>query len=86
LCVLPDGDCAAFDLFSSPYFTAISSGVVGASVTTLIYQGKAEIAGHLLPALIQPVKGGVDRLAGRDVLNRLRVLFDGPALKVVIDP
>jgi len=86
LCVLPDGDCAAFDLFSSPYFTAISGGVVGASMTTLIYQGKAEVAGHLLPALIQPVHAGVDRLAGRDVLNRLRILFDGPASRVIIDP
>jgi len=86
LCVLPDSDCNSFDLFSSPYFTAISSGVVGASVTTLIYHGKAAVAGGLFSALIQPVAQGQDRLIGRDVLNQLRVLFDGPAQKVVIDP
>jgi hypothetical protein len=86
LCVLPDSDCNSFDLFNSPYFTAISSGVVGASVTTLIYQGKAEVAGSLFSALIQPVAQGQDRLIGRDVLNQLRLLFDGPAQKVVIDP
>jgi hypothetical protein len=41
--VIPDSDCAAFDLFTSPYFTAISSGVIGASVTTLVYSAKVEM-------------------------------------------
>ena len=85
LCVLPDTDCVGFALFNSPYFTAISSGVVGPTVTTVIYRGKAEIAGIRLPALIQSVPGGQDRIVGRDVLNELRVLFDGPGNKVVVD-
>jgi hypothetical protein len=84
--VLPKNDCSAIDLFSSPYFTAVSSGVVGSSVTTLIYRGKAEIDGNRYPALIQPVAGGQERILGRDVLNQLRVLFDGPGARVVVDP
>jgi predicted aspartyl protease len=86
LSVLPHNDCSAIDLFNSPYFTAVSSGVVGSSVTTLIYRGKAEIDGNRYPALIQTVADGQERIVGRDVLNQLRVLFDGPSAQVVVDP
>lgn len=84
--VLPDGDCKAIDLFSSPYFTGVSSGVVGPGVSTLIYRGKVEIDGRLFAALIQPVAGGQERIIGRDVLNQQRLLFGGPAKQVVVDP
>jgi hypothetical protein len=84
--LLPDGDCISFDLFGSPYFTGISKGIGGVSVTTLIYSGKAEINGNRVPALIQPVTGGQERLVGRDVLNRHRVIFDGPARQVIFEP
>ena len=86
LSVLPHGDCNAIDLFSSPYFTGISSGVLGPGVSTLIYRGKVEIDGRLFSAQIQPVAGGQERIIGRDVLNQQRLLFDGPAQQVVIDP
>jgi hypothetical protein len=46
----------------------------------------SEIDGNRYPALIQPVAGGQERIVGRDVLNQLRVLFDGPGARVVIDP
>jgi predicted aspartyl protease len=84
--VLPDTDCAAIDLFSSPYMTGISGGVVGAGVTTLFYRGKVELDGRRYAALIQPVPAGQERIVGRDVLNQQRVLFDGPAGQVVVDP
>ena len=86
LSVLPHTDCSAINLFNSPYFTGVSSGVVGSSVTTLIYRAKAEIDGNRYPALIQPVPGGQERIVGRDVLNRLRVLFDGPRAQLIVDP
>jgi predicted aspartyl protease len=84
--VLPDADCAAIDLFRSPYMTAVSGGVVGATITTLLYQGKVEIDGHRYTALIQPIPAGQERIVGRDVLNQQRVLFDGPAGQVVVNP
>jgi hypothetical protein len=84
--VLPDVDCAAFDLFSSPYFTGVSSGIVGRRMTTLIYRGKSEINGRRVPALIQPMMGSNERLVGRDVLNQHRVTFDGPASLVTFEP
>jgi hypothetical protein len=50
--VLPAADCATIDLLNSPYMTGMSGGVVGSSVTTLFYQGKAEIDGRRFSALI----------------------------------
>jgi predicted aspartyl protease len=84
--VLPDSDCKAIDLFKSPYMTGMAGGVLGATVTTLIYHGKVEIDGQRYSALIQPIPAGTERILGRDVLNQQRVLFDGPAGQVVVDP
>jgi hypothetical protein len=36
--------------------------------------------------LIQSVPGGQERIIGREVLNEMRVLFDGPSKQVVVDP
>jgi hypothetical protein len=57
LSVLPDGDCNDIDLFSSPYFTTQSRGVVGPGIITLVYRGYAEINGLRFPALIQALRG-----------------------------
>jgi hypothetical protein len=86
LSVLPDADCAAIDLFNSPYLTGMSGGVVGGSITTLFYRGKVEMDGRRYGALIQPIPAGQERIVGRDVLNQQRVLFDGPAGQVIVDP
>ncbi len=84
--LLPDTDCTAIDLFSSPYMTGMLGGVLGPSVTTLFYRGKVEIDGRRYSALIQPIPAGQERILGRDVLNQQRVLFDGPKGEVVVDP
>jgi hypothetical protein len=86
LSVLSDGDCPAFGLFNSPYLTGTSGGVVGGSITTLIYRGKAEVNGIRTVAFIQPLPGGQERLIGRDVLNQHRVVFNGPGQRVVFEP
>jgi hypothetical protein len=86
LSVRPEGDCAAFDLFSSPYFTGLSGGVEGATSPTLIYRGHAEVNSRTVPAFIEPMSQGRERLIGRDVLNHHRVVFDGPAERVVFEP
>ena len=84
--VLPDTDCTTIDLFPSPYLTGMAGGVVGGSITTLFYRGKVAIDGCRYSALIQPIPAGQERILGRDVLNQQRVLFDGPAGQVVVDP
>ena len=84
--VLPAADCAAIDLFNSPCMTGMSGGVLGGSTAALFYRGEVEIDGRRFSALIQPVAAGHERIIGRDVLNQQRVLFDGPAGQVIVDP
>jgi predicted aspartyl protease len=60
--------------------------VIGGSVTALFYRAKVEIDGRRYSALIQPVPAGRERIVGRDVLNQQRVLFDGPASQVIVNP
>jgi Family of unknown function (DUF5678) len=84
--LLPDADCKAIDLFNSPCLLGTAGGVLGAGVTTLFYQGKVEIDARRFSALIQPISAGRERILGRDVLNQQRLLFDGPAGQVVVNP
>jgi hypothetical protein len=86
LSVLPQADCASFNLFSSLCLTGLTAAVLGGSVRALVYFGRAEILGSRTPALIQADPRGQERLVGRDVLNQYRVLFDGPAGQVAFDP
>lgn len=83
LSVLPEDDCLAIDLFSSPYLMSLTRGVLGPSVTTLVYRGNVEINGTIYRSLIQPIPGGRERILGRDVLNQIKVTFDGPQHKVI---
>jgi hypothetical protein len=85
LSALPEEDCAAIDLFGSPYLLGLTRGVLGPSVPTLVYRGNAEINGASYRSLIQPIPGGKERILGRDVLNQLKVTFDGPQKKVLFD-
>jgi hypothetical protein len=84
--LLPDVDCTAIDLFNSPYMTGMAGGVLGAPITSLFYRGKVGLDGRRYSALIQPIPAGRERILGRDVLNQQRVLFDGPAGQVIVDP
>jgi predicted aspartyl protease len=84
--LLPDADCKAIDLFNSPCLLGTAGGAVGPSVTTLFYQGKIEIDARRYSALIQAIPAGRERILGRDVLNQQRLLFDGPARQVVVNP
>jgi hypothetical protein len=80
--VLPDTDGTTIDFFQSPYLTDMAGGVVGGSITTLIYRGKVEIDGCRHSVLIQPIPAGQERIFGRDLLNHQRLLFDGPGGKL----
>jgi hypothetical protein len=85
LSALPEDDCAAIDLFDSPYLLGLTRGVLGPGITTLIYRGNVEIKGAFYRSLIQPIPGGRERILGRDVLNQLKVTFDGPQKRVLFD-
>lgn len=76
--ILPDADCVSLDLYNSPYFTTLASGIVGGGMATLVYRGKAEINGKRVVALIRPLTTNQERIAGRDILNHHRVVSTGP--------
>ena len=84
LSLLPERDGEAIGLRASPYFTIAVRGIIGPSVTAVVYRATVEVGGHYCRSLIQVVESA-ERILGRDVLNQLRVTFDGPARRVEID-
>lgn len=85
LSVLPEDDGLDIDLLSSPYFTTLSRGVIGPNIVMLAYRGNAEINGVIYPSFIQLVRRGDERILGRDVLNQVKVTFDGPGSTVIFE-
>lgn len=83
LSLLPVRDGDAIGLQDSPYFTSTVRGIIGPPATALVYRGTVEIAGHVCRSLIQ-LTNVPERILGRDVLNQLRITFDGPAGHVEI--
>ncbi|MFQ6040544.1 MAG: DUF5678 domain-containing protein [Candidatus Poribacteria bacterium] len=84
LSVLLEDDGLDINLLSSPYFTTLSRGVVGPNIVTLAYRGNAEINGATYPSFIQLIPGD-ERILGRDVLNQVKVTFDGPGDTVIFE-
>ena len=84
LSLLPERDGDAIRLRSLPYFTTTVRGIIGPSIMALVYRAKVEIAGRSCRSLVQLVESS-ERIIGRDVLNQLRVTFDGPAGQIEID-
>jgi hypothetical protein len=61
-------------------------GVGETSLATVVFQAWTYLDGKEYPCRLQADFTGHERILGRDVLNRLEVLFRGPAREVVIDP
>ena len=84
--VLPWADCQLLQLSPSSGVQGLISGVAGGSSATLAFQIWAQVDGQNYPCRLQADFAGKERILGRDVLNRLDVLFRGPAGEVVINP
>ena len=84
--VLPWSDCQALQLTANTGSQALISGVVGAAAATLAFQIWAFLDGQEYPCRIQADFLGTERILGRDVLNRLDLLFRGPSSEVVVNP
>lgn len=65
---------------------SLISGVAGASAATLGFRVWVHIDGQDHPCRLQADFAGNERILGRDVLNRLDVLFRGPAGEVLVNP
>jgi hypothetical protein len=84
--VLPWADCQALQLNPTSGVQGLIGGVAGASAATLAFQIWTFIDGQEYPCRLQADFVGAERILGRDVLNRLEVLFRGPANEVVLNP
>jgi hypothetical protein len=84
--VLPWADCQLLQLTPSTGVQSLISGVAGGSAATLAFQVWASLDGQEHPCRLQADFVGNERILGRDVLNRLDILFRGPAGEVVVNP
>lgn len=84
--VLPWADCQRLQLSPALGAQGLMSGVAGSSAATLVFLVWAYLEGHDYPCRLQADFTGSERILGRDVLNRLELLFRGPAAEVIINP
>ncbi len=84
--VLPWADCQLLQLVPSLGVQGLISGVAGAAAATLAFQVWALLDGQQFPCRLQADFVGNERILGRDVLNRLEILFRGPVGEVVVNP
>ena len=84
--VLPWADCHALSLSPTQGAQSLLGGVAGGSAASLTFQIWARLDGQEYPCRLHADFAGHERILGRDVLNRLTVLFAGPAGEVVVNP
>lgn len=84
--VLPWADCQLLQLTPASGVQGLISGVSGSSVATLAFLIWAWLDGQEYPCRLQADFVGSERILGRDVLNRLEILFRGPVGEVVVNP
>jgi hypothetical protein len=84
--VLPWSDCQTLQLTPSSGVQGLISGVAGASAATLAFQVWAWLDGQEYQCRLQADFAGGERILGRNVLNRLEILFRGPGAEVIINP
>jgi hypothetical protein len=84
--VLPWDDCARLQLNPSHGVQRLMTGISGSEHATLAFDVWAVVDGRELPCRLQADFHGNERILGRDVLNRLDVLFRGPVGELVINP
>ena len=84
--VLPWSDCQQLQLSPNRGRQSIISGVAGGSAATLTFNIWALLDGQEIACCLFADFAGGDRILGRDVMNRLEILFRGPAGEVVVNP
>lgn len=84
--VLPWADCQRLQLAPSAGVQGLIGGVGGSSAATLAFLVWVQLDGQEYPCRLQADFVGSERILGRDVLNRVEVLFRGPVGEVVVNP
>jgi hypothetical protein len=83
---LPWSDCQQLHLQRAMGVPGWMSGVGGSTSPTIIFQVWVWLDGQEYPCRLQTDFVGQERILGRDVLNRLEILFRGPSREVVVNP
>jgi predicted aspartyl protease len=83
---LPWADCQQLGLDPSQGVPGLIGGVGQSSAATLVFSAWAHLDGTEYECWLQAEFNGGERILGRDVLNRMDVLFRGPSGEVVVNP
>lgn len=83
---LPWSDCQQMQLSLAGGRPGWMAGVAGGSAPTLLFRVWVYLDGQEYPCRLQADFVGSERILGRDVLNRLEILFRGPAGEVIVNP
>lgn len=83
---LPWADCEQLTLDPGEGVPALMGGVGETVMSTVVFQAWVYLDGMVYPCRLQADFTGRERILGRDVLNRLEVLFNGPTRQVVFNP
>lgn len=83
---LPWSDCQRLPIDFSQGRPGKIGGVGGWATPTIAFRLWVQINGREYPCRIHVDFVGAERILGRDVLNRLEILFRGPANEVVVNP
>jgi hypothetical protein len=83
---LPWADCQALGLTPAQGLPGLMGGVGGSSAATLMFLIWVGLNGGEYACQLQADFHGDERILGRDVLNRLEILFRGPAAEVIVNP
>jgi hypothetical protein len=79
-------DCQQLHLDPVQGVPGVISGVAGGMAVTMGFLIWVWLDGQEYPCQLQADFAGHERILGRDVLNRLEVLFRGPTGEVVVNP
>ena len=83
---LPWSDCQKLHLNPALGVPGVISGVAGGMAVTIGFLIWVWLDGQEYPCQLQADFAGQKRILGRDVLNRLDVLFRGPSGEVIVNP
>ena len=83
---LPWSDCVQVPLDPRQGTPGVLGGAGAMTAPTIVFAAWARLDGQDYPCRLHADFTGQERILGRDVLNRMDVLFRGPAQEVVVNP
>lgn len=83
---LPWADCQQLGLDPARGRPIQMSGVAGGAAMALLFRVWVFLDGQEYACRLQADFVGQERILGRDVLNRVAALFNGPSGEVVVNP